>query len=175
MWQILGELASIRVTKGFIKQISSLNIKEPGCYIYIIIGWIMLYILWKTNSIPGKLLFFAMTFLGIWSFELYMENYSYLVPLDKMALAANVFLVISVFASILVLIVSYRSKSELKQLVLGGVIYLLLSIVIMSSGQWRKPQDYYLKYEKANIKHKIYHLDKELNYIKNVLLVKQSK
>lgn len=168
LWQVVGELASIRVPKGVIHQISTLNIKESGCHIYIIIGWALLFLLWKTRSVPKRFAFLAMTFVGIWTFELYMENYSFLVPLEKMPAAANIFLVLSIILSAIVLVVAFRTTSELKQLVLGGVLYLLLSVMLMSAGQWKKPQAYYLKYEKGNIEYKIDHLNKELNYLKKL-------
>lgn len=165
LWQVAGELASIRVPNGLVRQISSLNIKESGCYIYIIIGWILLLILWKTQAVPKRFMFFAMTFLGIWTFELYMENYSYIVPLEKMGFVANIFLIVSIILSLVVLYFALHSSSDLKQLVLGGVLYLLLSILLMSAGQWRKPQSYYLKFEKDNIEYKIDKLNNELNYL----------
>lgn len=168
LWQVAGELASIRVSNGLVKQISTLNIKESGCYIYIIIGWIFLFALWKTQAVPKRFMFFAMTFLGIWSFELYMENYSYIVPLEKMGFAANIFLIVSIILSIVVLYFALHSSSDIKQLVLGGVLYLLLSIILMSAGQWRKPQSYYLKFEKDNIEYKIDKLNSELEYLKQL-------
>lgn len=97
-----------------------------------------------------------------------MENYSFLVPLEKMPVAANIFLALSIILSAIVLVVVFRTTSELKQLVLGGVLYLLLSVMLMSTGQWKKPQTYYLKYEKGNIEYKFDHLNKELDYLKKL-------
>ena len=174
-WQVAGELASIRVPKGLVRQISSLDIKGSGCYIYIIIGWLFLFTLWKTKSISKRFSFFAMTFLGIWTFELYMENYSFIVPIEKMGVIANIFLVVSIILSLMVLYASFRSSSHLKQLVLGGVLYLLLSIVLMSAGQWRKPQSHYLKYEKDNIEYKIDQLNSELEHLKQLQEIYNSK
>jgi hypothetical protein len=48
---------------------------------------------------------------------------------------------------------------------MGGLLYITLSVVIMASGQWRKPQDFYVKYEKPAIEAEIKNLQEELAYI----------
>lgn len=49
-----------------------------------------------------------------------------------------------------------------------SLLYLILSIVIMASGQWKKPQSFYLKYEGAAIEHEIGVMKGELEYINNL-------
>jgi hypothetical protein len=155
LWQVIGELASIRVPAGIITQISALNIKELDSAIYLIFGWLMLAIIWKTKAVGERFCFFSTVFLGIWTFELYMENYSAYIPLKTMGLIANILLILSALSILWVLFASRRTTSELKQLFNGGILYLLLSILLMSAGSWRTPQVFYQKYEKANIEHQI--------------------
>ena len=72
-WPLIGEVASMPVDKGLVTQFTSMNIKLLGGYFYVITGWVMLKILWRTKALKSSVLVFMMTFLSIWSFELYMQ------------------------------------------------------------------------------------------------------
>jgi len=75
-WPLIGEVASIPVDKGVITQFSDFNIKTLGGYFYVLAGWALLHIMWRTGALKKSVCVFFMTFLAIWSFELYMDNYS---------------------------------------------------------------------------------------------------
>jgi len=75
-WPLIGEVANIPVDKGVITQFSDLNIKLLGAYFYVLAGWALLHIMWRTGALKKSVCVFFMTFLSIWSFELYMDNYS---------------------------------------------------------------------------------------------------
>ncbi|MDD3654862.1 MAG: hypothetical protein PHO01_11930 [Desulfotomaculaceae bacterium] len=168
LWQVAGELASIRVPAGAILQLSSVDIKLTGSYIYVALGWLLLFILWKSKAIPGRFRFFSLIFLGIWTFELYMENYSANIPINLMPVIANIFLAISLLSSIWIIYKSRKDTSVLQQIVLGGILYLTVSIILMSAGQWKQPQSYYLKYEKSNLEYQLNQMQNELDYINDL-------
>ena len=168
MWQVLGEIASIRVPEGIILQFSGVNIKLLGSYIYVAAFWILLHILWRTKAVANRFLFLMLIFLGIWSFELYMENYSLRVPVDMMPKIANAILVVFLVLTIVILYVARKAATVEKKTVMGGLLYITLSIIIMTlpgNGQWRKPQDFYVKYEKPTIENEIKELQEELLYL----------
>lgn len=165
MWQVLGEIASIRVPQGIILQFSGMNIKILDAYFYVVALWILLHILWRTKAIPNRFLFLLLIFLSIWSFELYMDNYSSKLPLEMMPKVANIILVVFLFLTILILYVAKKAVTIEKKTVMGGLLYITLSIVIMASNQWRKPQEFYIKYEKPAIENEIKELQEELNHI----------
>ncbi|MBN2108769.1 MAG: hypothetical protein JW832_15190 [Deltaproteobacteria bacterium] len=75
-WPLIGEVANIPVDKGVITQISDFNIKGLGGYFYVLAGWALLHVMWRTGALKKSVCVFFMTFLSIWSFELYMDNYS---------------------------------------------------------------------------------------------------
>ena len=75
-WPLIGEVANIPVDKGLITQFSDFNIKGLGGYFYVLSGWALLHIMWRTGALKKSVCVFFMTFLSIWSFELYMDNYS---------------------------------------------------------------------------------------------------
>ncbi len=75
-WPLIGEVANIPVDKGIITQFSDFNIKGLGAYFYVLAGWALLHIMWRTGALKKSVCVFFMTFLSIWSFELYMDNYS---------------------------------------------------------------------------------------------------
>jgi hypothetical protein len=75
-WPLIGEVAAIPVDKGTITQFSNFNIKCLGAYFYVLAGWALLHIMWRTGALKKSVCVFFMTFLSIWSFELYMDNYS---------------------------------------------------------------------------------------------------
>lgn len=168
MWQVIGEIPFIEVPKGKILQFSDLNIKMLGGYYYMVAGWIMLHILWRTRVLKNTVAFMFTIFLGIWTFEIYMDNYSFRVPLEAMAQVSNVILLVFLIMSIVLLIVARKAKTMEKKIVVGGVLYLTISIVMMSSGQWKKPQDFYIKYESAGIPNEIENLKEELSYIEHL-------
>jgi hypothetical protein len=168
MWQVVGEIPSIRVPSGAILQFSDLNIKVLGGYFYVLTGWVLLYFLWITKSIKHQAAFAFMIFMGIWTFEIYMDNYSSKVPLDMMPSIANVVMVIALIVSILILYLAKKAATIERKTVMGGLLYITLSIVIMASGQWKKPQSFYLKYEGTAIEHEIESLKAELEHINTI-------
>ena len=164
-WQLLGEVASINVPAGYITQFSSFNLKIVGAYFPVITGWVLLLIMWRTRAIKNSVAVFAMTFLGLWSFELYMENYSLKVPVAMMPTVANVLFVVFMLLTVLLLYVARKAKTDERKTVMGCLLYLTITIVIMSLGQWKKPQSFYLKYEPAHIESEIEELKEELAYL----------
>ncbi len=165
MWQVIGEIPFIEVPQGKILQFSDLNIKMLGGYYYMLAGWIMLHILWRTQALKNTVAFMFAIFLGIWTFEIYMDNYSFRVPLEAMPQISNVIMLVFLLVSIVLLIVARKAKTIEKKIIVGGALYLTISIVMMASGQWKKPQDFYIKYESAGIPNEIEGLKEELNYI----------
>ena len=165
MWQVLGEIASVRVPEGMILQFSGMNIKILDAYIYVAALWILLHILWRTKAVANRFLFLILIFLSIWSFELYMDNYSSRIAVDAMPNIANIILVVFLVLTVVILYVARKAATIEKKTVMGGLLYITLSVVIMASGQWKKPQEFYVKYEKPAIENEIKNLQEELAYI----------
>jgi len=161
-WPVIGETAALPVPEGVITQFSSLDIKTLGGYYYVATGWILLKILWRTQSIKNPVAVFLMTFLSIWTFELYMENYSSRVPIDMMPLIANIITAVAVIASLALLYAAKKAATLEKQTVMGCLLYLTVAIIMMSSGQWKTPQSFYLKYEGPHMKHELKELQEEI-------------
>ena len=160
-WQLFGEVASLPVPKGYITQFSDLNIKVLGGYFYVVGGWIMLLLLWRTNALKNSICVYFMTFLGLWTYELYMDNYSSNVSLEMMPIVANYITVASVIATAILLYVARKTPSIEKKTVMGCVLYLSISVLLMAPGQWKKPQSFYIKYEADHIEHEIQSLKEE--------------
>lgn len=165
LWQVIGELASLRVSQGLIQQFSDVNIKLMGGYLYVLAGWILLCIMWKTNVLQKRICFCFVIFLGIWSLELYLDNYSSSVPIELMPRVANIIGVVFIIASMVILYLAKKAASIEKQTVLGGLLYLSISIVLMAFTQWQKPQTFYLLHEKPVIEHEIKALQEELAHL----------
>ena len=94
-WPLIGEVANIPVDKGYITQFSDFNIKLMGAYFYVITGWALLHVMWRTGALKKTVCVFFMTFLSIWTFELYMDNYSSMdsamfIPIGGLVVAAIV-------------------------------------------------------------------------------------
>ena len=168
MWQVIGEIPFIKVPAGHILQFSDLNIKMLGGYYYTLAGWILLHILWRSGAIKKQLAFMFVIFLGIWSFELYMDNYSFRVPMQVMPMVSNVIMLFAVIASIILLVLARKAATIEKKTVIGGVLYIFISLVMMASGQWKKPQDFYIKYESTGIENEIKELQEERQYIEEI-------
>ena len=163
-WPVIGETAALPVPEGIIKQFSSVDIKTLGGYYYVAAGWIMLKVLWRTDAIKNSLAVFLMTFLGVWTFELYMENYSSRVPLDMMPVIANSVTVVAVLLSILLLYIARKAATLEKKTVMGSLLYLTVALILMGSGPWKKPQSFYLKYEGPHMKQELKELQEEIEY-----------
>lgn len=170
MWQLFGETASLTVPSGLILQFSDMNIKVLGGYFYVLAGWGLLYMLWKLKMLNSRAAYVFVIFLGIWSFEVYMDNYSSRVPLFMMGIVANIIMVVFLIASIVVLVMAKRSASIERKTILGGIFYLTLNIVLMSSGQWKKPQDFYLKYEVPALQQELEESQNKLDHIQRLKL-----
>jgi hypothetical protein len=165
MWQLFGEIPSIRVPAGAVIMFSDMNIKVLGGYFYVTAGWILLGLLWKLKMLNSRVAFVFMIFLGIWSFELYMDNYSARVPMFMMGIIANTVLVVFLIISIYVLYLAKKTSSVERKTVLGGVLYLTLSIVLSTAG-WKQPQSFYLKYEVVGLQAELQEVQEELEHIK---------
>jgi hypothetical protein len=122
MWQCIGEIPSLRVPSGAVLQFSDMNIKVLGGYFYVLAGWIMLYLTWKIKMLKSRAAYVFMIFLGIWSFEVYMDNYSSRVPLTMMGVIANIIMVIFLLISIGIMYLAKKSTSVERKTILGGVI-----------------------------------------------------
>jgi len=164
-WPLIGEVASMPVDKGVVTQFTSMNIKLLGGYFYVLTGWALLKILWRTKALKNSVCVFMMTFLSIWSFELYMDNYSSRVPLEMMPVIASWVTIVSSIVAILLLIIAWRSTSIEKKTFLGCILYIFIALMMMG-GQWKKPQTFYLKYEAKHIGHEIEELKDEQKYMK---------
>jgi hypothetical protein len=160
-WQLFGEVASLPVPKGYITQFSALNIKILGGYFYVVGGWIFLLLLWRTKALKNSICVYLMTFLGLWTYELYMDNYSSNVSIDMMPVVANYITVASVIATGMLLYVARKTPSIEKKTVMGCLLYLTISVLLMAPGQWKQPQSFYIKYEAAHIEHEIEALKEE--------------
>lgn len=168
MWQVIGEIPFIKVPAGHILQFSDMNIKMLGGYYYTLAGWILLHILWRSGAIKKQLAFMFVIFLGIWSFELYMDNYSFRVPMQVMPMVSNVIMLFAVIVSIILLVLARKAATIEKKTVIGGVLYISISLIMMASGQWKKPQDFYIKYESTGIENEIKELQEERQYIEEI-------
>jgi hypothetical protein len=168
MWQVIGEIPYIKVPAGHILQFSNLNIKMLGGYYYMVAGWILLHIMIRSGVLKRTVGFAFATFLGIWTFELYMDNYSFRVPLEVMPMVSNGLLLIALILSIIILIMARKAKTIERKNVLGGILYITLSIVIMAAGQWKKPQEFYIKFESAGLKDDIEEAKEEAAYIEHL-------
>jgi len=164
-WQLLGEVATIPVPAGYIKQFSGFNFKVVGAYFPVIAGWLTLLVLWRTNAIKNSVAVFMMTFLELWTFELYMENYSLKLPLELMPAVANIILAVFLLITIVLFYIAKKAQTAEKKTVMGCLLYITITVVIMASGPWKKPQSFYLKYEPSHIAHEIEELQEELAYL----------
>ena len=174
-WPCLGEIASLPVEKGIVTQFCSVDIKLLGAYYYVAACWMLLPIMWRTKAVKSSVLTFFLIFLGIWSFELYMENYSQRVPVDMMPMVANCVTIVALIASIIILVTSWRSTSTVKKTLMGTLLYLTFSLVLMGSGPWKKPSTFYVKYEASHIDHELEEVLEEkeyLEYLKQYMLEK---
>jgi hypothetical protein len=131
-WPLIGEVAAIPVDKGVITQFSDFNIKCLGGYFYVLAGWALLHIMWRTGALKKSVCVFFMTFLSIWSFELYMDNYSSMSG-DKFAIVGGMI----VFAVVGMLSVCgkyslnlFKVKKQIKA-ILGILICIVLAIATL--------------------------------------------
>ena len=168
MWQVVGEIPYIKVPAGKILQFSDLNIKMLGGYFYALVGWIFLHILVRTGALKKQVAFAFGIFMGIWSFELYMDNYSFRVPLEVMPVVATVIMWIALIASIVLVIMAKKADTIVRKTVIGGILYITLSIILMSSGPWKKPQDFYIKYEGPALVDEARDVQEETKYIEHL-------
>jgi hypothetical protein len=165
MWQVIGEMSSLRVTEGLILQFSDVNIKTIGGYLYVLAGWVLLFIMWKTQTVKKQVLFCFMIFIGIWNIELYLDNYSSSIPVELMPKVANAIAAVFVILSGIVLYCAKKSDSAVRQIVFGGLLYLTVSVILMALTQWQKPQTFYLLHERTAIEQEIQAMQEDLLYI----------
>ena len=174
-WPLIGEVASMPLDKGIVTQFSGINIKLLGGYFYVVIGWILLKIMWRTKAVKSSVNTFFLVFLCIWTFELYMDNYSSKVPIDMMPTIAYLVGALFLIASLVILIFAWKTPSIIKKNVLGCLLYITFSLVIMGFTQWNIPSAFYVKYEASHIDHEIQELQEEkeyLEYLRNYMIEK---
>ncbi len=167
-WQLFGEVASMPVEKGLITQFSGMNIKLLDGYFYVIGGWIGLHILWRTQSIKNSVAVFLLTFLSLWSFELYMDNYSSRISVDMMPVIGNSIGIIAAVVSVVLIVLAKKTTQREKQIVLGCLLYVTFSLVLMGFGPWKAPQKFYVKYEARHIADEIKKLQEEQTRIQEL-------
>lgn len=160
-WPVIGEMSSLPVEKGLITQFSDIDIKSIGGWYFVLFGWLGLKILWLTGALKRSVCVFLMTFLAIWSFELYMDNYSSGVPIEMMPVIAKYVATVSLVVMILLLVISYRTSSLEVKTVLGCILYIFFALFLMGSDQWKKPSKFYVTYEAAHIDDEIKELQQE--------------
>jgi len=165
LWQVLGEMSSLRVNEGLILRFSDVNIKTVGGYLFVLLGWIVLYMVWKLKVLKNPICFCFLIFLGIWTEELYLDNFTATVPLKLMPMVANVLGLIGAVLCVRVIYLAKKAATIEKQTVLGGLLYLAFSIVFMSQTLWQKPLTFYLKHEPVAIEYEIREKQEEIAYI----------
>ena len=166
-WPLIGEVASMPLEKGIVTQFTTMNLKLLGGYFYVIVGWVLLKILWRTGALKSSVCCFMMTFLAIWTFELYMDNYSSKVPLEMMPVIASWISILATIIAIVILVLSWKTTSIEKKTLLGCILYIFVALIMMG-GQWKKPQVFYVKYEAAEILHELDELQEEKEYIEKL-------
>jgi len=78
-----------------------------------------------------------------------------------MPVIANYITVAAVISAAIIIYAAWKASSIEKKTVMGCLLYLNISVLLMSPGQWKKPQTFYIKYESAHIEDKIKTLEKE--------------
>ncbi len=142
-WPLIGEVASMPLDEGIVTQFSGINIKLLGGYFYVVVGWILLKVMWRTKAVKSSVNTFFLVFLCIWSFELYMDNYSSKVHIDMMPIIASRVALVFGIASLVILFLAWRTTSIVKKNVLGCLLYITFSLVIMGSPtSGRNPQNF---------------------------------
>jgi len=174
-WPLLGEISSLPVDKGVITQFSDIEIKTIGGYYFVVAGWIILKILWQTGALKRSVCVFLLTFLSIWSFELYMDNYSSKVPIELMPVIGTYVASIAGIIAVILIIFARKTASIEKKTLIGCMLYITLALIIMGLQQWRQPSSFYVTYEAAHIDKEIAELQEEkehLNTLKKYMLEK---
>jgi hypothetical protein len=96
-----------------------------------------------------------------------MDNYSAKVPMFMMGIIANTVLYVFLVACIFVLYLAKKAATIERKTVLGGILYLTLSIVLSAAG-WKQPQSFYLKYGVAELKAELQDVQAELAHIERL-------
>ncbi|MEI6125050.1 MAG: hypothetical protein WCQ99_00715 [Pseudomonadota bacterium] len=167
-WPVIGEMSSLPVEKGLITQFSDINIKGLGGLYFVIAGWLFLKVLWLTKALKNSACVFFMVFLAIWSFELYMDNYSSKVSLEMMPVIAKYVANTSLVIMLVILVLAKKTPSIEKKTVLGCCLYIFFALFLMGSDQWKVPSKFYATYEAAGINTEIHELQGQKEYL-NVL------
>lgn len=164
-WPLLGEISSLPVEQGVITQFSDVEIKTLGGYYFVVAGWLILKILWLTGTLKRPVCVFLFTFLSIWSFELYMDNYSSKVPIELMPVIGNYVAAVAGLVAVILLIIARKTASLEKKTMMGCMLYITLALIIMGLQQWRQPSTFYVTYEAAHINKEIAELQEERDYL----------
>jgi cell division protein FtsL len=83
-------------------------------------------------------------------------------------LIANIITVVFLIISIVILYRARKTTSIERKTILGGILYITLSIVLSASSQWKTPQSFYIKYGAAELETKIEEMQKELDHINEI-------
>jgi hypothetical protein len=164
-WPLIGEISSLPVDKGVITQFSDVEIKTLGGYYFVVAGWLILKVLWQTGALKRPVCVFLFTFLSIWSFELYMDNYSSTVRIELMPVIGNYVAAVAGLVAVIVLFVARKTASLEKKTMMGCILYITLALIIMGLQQWRQPSTFYVTYEAAHINKEIAELKEESEYL----------
>jgi hypothetical protein len=145
-----------------------MNIKLLGGYFYVLGAWAGLYILWRTRAVKNSVAVFLLTFLGIWSFELYMDNYSSRIAVETMPMIGKAIGSAAAVFSIVLAIIAKKTPGKEKQTVMGCLLYIMVSLILMGFGPWQAPQKFYVKYEARHITSEIAELQEEQKRIEEL-------
>ncbi len=131
-WPLIGEVANIPVDKGLITQFSDFNIKLIGAYFYVAAAWALLHVMWRTGALKKTVCVFFMTFLSIWTFELYMDNYSSMdsamfIPIGGLLVAAIVIMLLICLKKALGL---FKLKKPFKA-ILGILVTVIVAVIAL--------------------------------------------
>ena len=85
-----------------------------------------------------------------------------------MPVVATVIMWIALIASIVLVIMAKKADTIVRKTVIGGILYITLSIILMSSGPWKKPQDFYIKYEGPALVDEARDVQEERKYIEHL-------
>jgi len=141
----------VPVPRGYILQYANLDLKILGGSFFEIVAQLMLLVLWRTKTLTNAVAVCLVTFLSFWSFEIYMHNYSSGVSLEMMPKVANSVLVVLILVSIILLVIARGAATAEKKTVMGVLLYITLSLIMMSAGQGRKPMNFYMTHKVKHI------------------------
>ena len=85
-----------------------------------------------------------------------------------MPTVANIVTVVFAVVSAVLIYIAKKAKTPEKQTVIGCLLYITIALVIMGSGQWKKPQSFYIRYHGPHMEIELKELKEEITYYKNL-------